>query len=112
MTARRPRGVTVRAAWTTARAVAPRPDLWPTAGAAVVRLAPSAWWRRWPHLPVPDARLWDFRMVTEYGTAEADPRPEDVISYLEWCRGTPGRRRAGRRGDPPVGGRLDRSGAG
>ena len=79
-----------------AAAVLRRPGLWPTALGALVRLAPPGWWRRSPHLPVPDARLWAFRMVTAYGRPDADPRAEDVVSYLEWCRDTPSRTPAGR----------------
>jgi hypothetical protein len=101
MTAGAPRGVTVRAAWRSGRAVLPRPDLWWTTLGALYRLAPTAWWRRWPHIPVPDARLWDFRMVTVYGTVDADPSPEDVISYLEWCRRTRPPSRMGWRAPPP-----------
>jgi hypothetical protein len=35
-------------------------------------------------------------MVTAYGNPDADPQPEDVVSYLEWCRDTPSRTPAGR----------------
>jgi hypothetical protein len=112
MTARLPRGVTTRAAWRSARAVLPRPDLWWTTLAALYRLAPPAWWRRWPHLPVPDGRLWDFRMVTVYGTVDADPSPLDVISYLEWCHRTRPPLRIGCRSGPPSDNRLGRSQSG
>jgi hypothetical protein len=27
-------------------------------------------------------------MLTAYGRADADPEPDDVVSYLEWCRST------------------------
>jgi hypothetical protein len=74
-------------------AVIPRPDLWWAALGALVRLARPGWWRTGSRLPVPDARLWAFRMVTAYGDPGATPVATDVISYLEWCRatGTPGR---------------------
>jgi len=78
-----------------AKVVLRRPSLWFTALAAVSRMAVPGWWRKSPYLPVPDPRLWDFRMVTAYGTADADPQPSDVISYLQWCRSTAGHRRIG-----------------
>jgi hypothetical protein len=70
------------------RVVVFRPGLWWAALGALRRLAAPGWWRRRPHLPLPDDRLWGFRMVTAYGSAGAIPEPEDVISYLEWCRST------------------------
>jgi len=69
-------------------AVLVRPDLWWTALCALRRLVPAGWWRAGPHLPLPDGRLWAFRMVTAYGNPDAVPRAPDVISYLEWCRST------------------------
>lgn len=70
-----------------------RPDLWLTAFGVVYRLAVPGWWRKRPYLPLPDASLWAFRMVTAYGRADANPAPGDVISYLEWCRSTSARTR-------------------
>ncbi len=32
-------------------------------------------------------------MVTAYGRPDAEPRAEDVVSYLEWCRSTAVRHR-------------------
>lgn len=83
-----------------AGAVLRRPDLWWTAVGELVRLAPSGWWRTAPHLPLPDRRLWEFRMVTTYGRPDAVPERTDVISFLEWCRVTTASdpRRAGRDG--------------
>jgi hypothetical protein len=78
-------------------AVLTRPDLWWTALGALRRLAPPGWWRSSPRLPLPDRRLWVFRMVTAYGSPDADPEPTDMISYLEWCRSTSGHRRRGHR---------------
>ncbi len=80
-------------------AVAVRPRLWAAALAVALRMAPAGWWRRAPHLPAPDRRLWGFRMVTAYGDPDAPPRPSDVVAFLEWCRATRplvGRRAAGR----------------
>ena len=65
-----------------------RPSLWPTAVAQAVRLAPSGWWRRRPHLPVPDPGYLRFRLETGYGPGGA-PEPADVIAYLRWCRRFP-----------------------
>ena len=73
---------------TVAVAVLRRPGLWLTALGAVGRLAAPGWWRRRPYLPVPDGRLWAFRMVTAYGRPDAGPDTADVVSYLEWCRST------------------------
>jgi hypothetical protein len=38
-----------------------------------------------PFLPLPDAGYLRFRLVTAYGDAAA-PTPDDLVSYLEWCR--------------------------
>ncbi|HEX4218415.1 MAG TPA: hypothetical protein VHZ02_08605 [Acidimicrobiales bacterium] len=75
-----------------ARAIAPRPWLWATALGTVWRLAEPGWWRRAPHLPLPNEQLWSFRMVTAYGGASAQPGSEDIVAYLEWCRSAHGRR--------------------
>ena len=69
-------------------AVVRRPDLWWTALGELRRMAPRLWWRTPPHLPLPDRRLWEFRMVTAYGRPDAVPDRADVISFLEWCRAT------------------------
>lgn len=69
-----------------AAAVARRPDLWPTAVSQAARLAPPAWWRRWPPNPLPAGDYLHFRLQTMYGDGDAVPGPTDVIAYLEWCR--------------------------
>jgi hypothetical protein len=71
-----------------AGAVVRRPDLWWTALGELRRMAPRLWWRSPPHLPLPDRRLWEFRMVTAYGRADAVPDRADVVTFLEWCRAT------------------------
>ncbi len=78
-----PSPATVR---TVVSAVLFRPTLWLTAVGTVNRLAAPGWWRRRPFLPLPDGRLWGFRMVTAYGRPDADPDADDVVAYLEWCR--------------------------
>ena len=77
---------------TVASTVLRHPALWSTALAAMGRLAAPGWWRRSPHLPLPDGRLWAFRMVTAYGRPDAEPDPSDVVSYLQWCRSAGGLR--------------------
>jgi hypothetical protein len=99
---------------TTGRELVPavvwRPDLWWTALGVVRRLAAPGWWGSSPRLPLPDQRLWEFRMVTAYGSPDAEPEPGDLISYLEWCRLTVGPSRLSRsvhgrrRGGGTVGG--------
>ncbi len=71
-----------------ARGIAARPELWPVAVVVAVRLAPAGWWRRWPPTPWPDAGYWRFRMETAYGgEGDAEPDPDDVREFLQWCRG-------------------------
>jgi len=97
-----------RSAWTgdprsvVVRALLARPDLWWTGLVVLKRLAPPEWWRGGSHLPLPHRAWWQFRMVTAYGRADAHPRADDVIAYLEWCRSTGwrGRRSRHRQGTP------------
>jgi len=70
-------------------AVASRPGLWATALRQLRRLVPPRWWRRAPHLPVPDAAYLRFRLVTAYGGNGGSPSPRDVVTYLHWCRSWP-----------------------
>ncbi len=70
----------------TTRVVLRHPTLWPTAIGAAFRLAAPGWWRRAPHLPLPDPTYLGFRMETQYG--DEPPRPEDVVTYLHWLRRT------------------------
>jgi hypothetical protein len=67
------------------RLVVGSPGLWPTAALEVARLARPRWWAKPPFLPVPAAPYLRFRLQTMYG-AEVEPRPEDVIAWLRWCR--------------------------
>jgi hypothetical protein len=75
------------AAWAlaTTAAVVRRPTLWFPALRQVRRLAPRGWWRRPPFLPLPDPGYLQFRLQTMYGDAR-DPSPDDVVTYLDWCR--------------------------
>jgi hypothetical protein len=80
-----------------AKAIGRRPWLWAAAFGTVCRLAEPGWWRRAPHLPLPNDHLWSFRMVTAYGRPNAQPGTEDIVAYLEWCRSANGRRFGARR---------------
>ncbi len=80
-----------RAGWgPSIAAVVRRPSLWGVAVRQVRELAAPGWWRRWPLLPLPAPGYLAFRMQTAYGDPAAVPRPEDVVSYLRWCRAWPG----------------------
>jgi hypothetical protein len=71
-------------------AVARRPDLWPTALAAGRSLVPSGWWRRRPHLPLPDPDWIRFRLETAYGGDGTNPiRGADLVAWLEWKKLSP-----------------------
>jgi len=72
--------------WRAVSALAVRPRLWGVAAVQAGRLARPGWWRRWPPIPVPDPDYLRFRLQTAYGDPDRPPAPEDVISYLEWCR--------------------------
>lgn len=67
-------------------AVARRPALWGTATRQALVLARPGWWRRPPFLPLPDAAYLRFRMQTAYGGEGGAPAPDDVVTYLHWCR--------------------------
>ena len=71
-----------------AAAVLAHPTLWFTAIKQLFVLAPTGWWRRRPFLPLPDPGYLRFRLQTAYGGTGVDrePRPEDLVTYLRWCR--------------------------
>ena len=66
-------------------AVLRHPGVWGTAFSQVFRLAGRGWWRRPPFLPLPDRAYLRFRLATAYGD-DRDPAPEDLITWLRWCR--------------------------
>lgn len=66
-------------------AIVGRPGLWPTALRQLVRASRPGWWRRPPFLPRPDPAYLRFRLETQYGSDGA-PAPDDLVTYLEWCR--------------------------
>lgn len=71
-------------------AVLRHPSLWGAALRQLRRLVPPRWWARRPHLPVPDAAYLRFRVETAYGGAGDQPlTPDDVLTYLRWCRRFP-----------------------
>lgn len=76
----------VKAAWPMAKMVAKRPRLWPTAWREWRALTPTKWWRHWPPAPGPTREYLAFRMQTMYGSPDSAPRPEELVTYLEWCR--------------------------
>ena len=63
-----------------------RPDLWGVAVHQAFRLARPRWWATAPFLPLPDPAYVRFRALTAYGSADHEPDPVDVVTYLEWCR--------------------------
>ncbi|HEY8523313.1 MAG TPA: hypothetical protein VIL48_00015 [Acidimicrobiales bacterium] len=70
-----------------ALAVARRPSLWATAVRQVAVLAEPGWWRRPPFLPLPAPGYLRFRLQTAYGgDGEREPEPDDLVTYLRWCR--------------------------
>ena len=72
-----------------AGAVLVRPSLWGVALVQLFRLARPGWWHRWPPLPAPDPAYLRFRLVTAYGDPDRAPEPDDVVTYLHWCRSWP-----------------------
>ena len=72
-----------------AAAIAGHPSLWSTGLRQYRRLVPRRWWRRRPFLPVPDAGYLRFRLQTAYGDEEQRPAPDDLVTYLRWCRRWP-----------------------
>ena len=66
--------------------VAARPTLWVTAFRELRAFTPRRWWGERPFLPLPDPALMRFRLVTAYGDADASFEPDDLVTWLEWCR--------------------------
>lgn len=69
-----------------ARALARRPTLAVEALRTVLAVAPRAWWRAVPYLPIPDADYWAWRAETAYGDRSAAPDVDDIVDYLAWRR--------------------------
>ncbi|MFL6204505.1 MAG: hypothetical protein ACJ739_04070 [Acidimicrobiales bacterium] len=68
----------------------PHPSLWFTALRQAGRLAPAGWWRHAPFLPLPAPAYLRFRMETAYGgSGDQLPEPDDLVTYLRWCRNWP-----------------------
>jgi len=66
------------------------PSLWATGVRQARRLAARGWWRRAPFLPLPAPDYLRFRLETAYGGAgDQQPSPDDLLTYLRWCRAFP-----------------------
>ncbi|HUW03078.1 MAG TPA: hypothetical protein VMW08_12040 [Acidimicrobiales bacterium] len=78
--------LSLRVVFRGALVVITRPRLWPTALRELRAFTPRRWWTQRPFLPLPDPELMRFRMVTAYGDAEAPFAPDDLVTWLEWCR--------------------------
>lgn len=76
-----------RWAWRAAAAVARHPSLWAIGMRQALVLAAPGWWRRRPFLPLPAPDYLRFRLQTAYGgEGNTDPDPDDLVTYLRWCR--------------------------
>ena len=73
------RATAARSAFAVVGAVAARPGLWPIAvrQAAALRADGSL---------LPGAAYLGFRLTTQYGDPHHRAEPDDVVSYLRWCR--------------------------
>jgi hypothetical protein len=70
-----------------AAAVGRHPSIWPTAVRQALLMAAPGWWHRRPFLPLPPPDYLRFRLQTAYGGAgEHPPEPDDLVTYLRWCR--------------------------
>jgi hypothetical protein len=83
--------VNLRWALRAVAAVLPHPSLWRIGLRQARRLAVPGWWRRPPFLPLPSPDYLRFRMETAYGAGDHPPEPEDLRTYLRWCRSWPRR---------------------
>lgn len=71
-------------------AVLRHPSLWWTGLRQARVLARPGWWRRPPFLPLPSPEYLRFRLETAYGgQGDRAPEPDDLITYLRWCRDLP-----------------------
>jgi hypothetical protein len=83
-------GMDARWAASAAAAVVRHPSLWRTGVRQALLLAQPGWWRRRPFLPLPAPDYLRFRLETAYGGAgDRAPGPDDVVTYLRWCRDLP-----------------------
>ncbi len=80
----------MRWAWSAVGAVLRHPSLWWIGLRQALVLAAPGWWHRPPFLPLPAPDYLRFRMETAYGGSGAGPpRPDDLVTYLRWCRDLP-----------------------
>ena len=73
----------------TVLALTAHPTLWATAARQLVVLARPRWWAGPPFLPLPDRAYLEFRLQTMYGDPAHVGEPEDLLTYLRWCRSWP-----------------------
>ncbi len=67
-------------------AILRRPWLWGESLRAAAAMAPRAWWRSAPRLPLPDPDYMEWRLATAYGSSDGPMQTPDVVAYLEWRR--------------------------
>ena len=71
-------------------AVLRHPSLWWVGLRQAATLAAPGWWRRPPFLPLPAPDYLRYRIETASGgSGDQAPRPEDLVTYLRWCRRFP-----------------------
>ena len=60
----------------------------PSAALALVRagwlLRRENWWRVSPHLPLPPASYWEFRMTTVGASSHYRPSPTALVEAARW----------------------------
>jgi hypothetical protein len=79
--------VSPRWAWRAVAAVTRHPSVWATALRQAWVLAAPGWWHRPPFLPLPTPEYLWFRLQTAYGgEGDREPDPDDLVTYLRWCR--------------------------
>jgi len=66
--------------------VARRPGLWVTALRQWRAVVPSAWWARWPPLPLPTRAYMTLRLEAMFGPDGGRLGSSELVGYLEWCR--------------------------
>ena len=68
------------------RAVLRRPGLTAEAVRLAAAVAPRGWWRRPPHLPLPDSEYRQWRLTTAYGRGDRAPTVREMEEFLAWRR--------------------------
>lgn len=68
------------------RAVLRRPGLAAEAVRLAAAVVPRGWWRRPPHLPLPDSEYRRWRLTTAYGRGDQAPTVREMEEFLTWRR--------------------------